>query len=85
MALETNNPIWNKAWCPCLKGEGGYMQCKEPVVKDYLFKLCNTINYTACFHFCKNNNLLKKPFEWIQCEAVEKSKVSINDSEITDQ
>jgi len=68
------NPIWSKKYCPCLMGEGGYVQCKEQVTQDYISRLCNTAGYANCFHYCKKFGLLKKPFEWIQVLAVEKSK-----------
>jgi len=59
-----------------LKGEAGHAQCTAQIVRAVYQKFCSTPNYTNCPHFAKLYGGLKSPFEWLQMDAVEKSKLT---------
>ena len=68
--------MWNKPYCPCMKGEENYTQCTALIVKGMYIQLCSTNQYSNCQHFAKMYGGLKTPIEWLQIDAVEKYKMN---------
>ena len=61
-------------YCPLIKGEKYFGQCKMPVNRFHFIQICNTRNYERCIHYGKIKNQLLRPMGWLQKVAVEKEE-----------